>query len=103
MENFISSYIPEICFKEIEEIDKKSQFFNDLITYFHRNKLPMSIVENGRLTKNVRIRFYLSKRNIKLIGNIEFYETFASYVRELMINFLFLPESEKIKIKEGDV
>jgi hypothetical protein len=79
----------------------ENRFYNNIITYFLINGLMFSVIERKTKFDSEVIQFRLSNLNQKLNVNT-FYSTISETIREMIINYILLPESEKKKIIEGD-
>jgi len=76
-------------------------FYNNIITYFIVHGLNFTVIERKKLPEMEVVQFRLNKINQKLGINTH-YSTMSETIREMVINYIFLPESEKEKIKVGD-
>lgn len=92
----------KVSIPKIEEPDNlpKNRFYNNIVTYFLIHGLNFSVIERKKICDKT-VQFKLNKLNQKF--KIEsHYSTISECIREMIINYILLSDTEKQKIIAGD-
>ena len=92
----------KVSIPEIEEPESipQNRFYNNIVTYFLIHGLNFSVIERKKICDKT-VQFRLNKLNEKLkIEN--HYSTISECIREMIINYILLSDTEKEKIIAGE-